>query len=187
MIEFSRNNNSNFLMVPVGDVIDIKPTMDISKNPLIKYMNNEDGICAFASFSSTLHYLKKISLGVLIFNLSKNYHTNFSNKHLNTIQAINNYIRYNEDFKLFRKIYKFTKIDKKCNIFDIKMKNNEILFISLRQSDNHQSHAVCICNEFIFDSNTTNALPFNDDGLDCCCGESNSFVGISYGYHIKLR
>ena len=50
-------------------------------------------------------------------------------------------------------------------------------------SDNTETHAVSVVNEFVFDSNCQNALPLTNDGLDCCCGVDASFVGVSQGYH----
>ena len=51
MREQSLNNSNKFLSVPVGDMITIKPTMIISGDTIIKYKNNENGICALAALS----------------------------------------------------------------------------------------------------------------------------------------
>jgi len=76
---------------------------------------------------------------------------------------------------------------KKYNIFTNKLLPNDIYLIVLHQSDNHQSHAVCISNGFIFDCNATNALPFTKEGLDCCCGKDAYFVGVSQCYLLGAK
>ena len=87
-----------------------------------------------------------------------------------------------EGFKHFRKSFTPNRLTKKCNIFEVEMKKDEIMFLSVRQSDNHSSHSICICNGYIFDSNTTNALPFTKEGINNCCGEDTYFQGIDFGY-----
>ena len=186
MKNYSMNNNK-FLRVPVGDFIKIKPTMNILLNPIINFKNNNKGICAFASLSSTLHYLGYLDLADIIFNLISNTHIDFNKDHLNIIQSLNNFILRNDRFKNFRKKYFHIKLGNNCDILDLIIKKQEILIVALKQTDNHQSHAVCICNGYIFASNTTHALPFSLEGLNCCCGEKDNFVGIVNGYHIKLR
>jgi hypothetical protein len=185
--EQSFNNNNKFLRVPVGDMITIKPTMIILGNPIIKYKNNEKGICAFAALSSTLHFLGYNELSKLIYSLSYHDHKDFNKNHLNIIQQLNNFIYKNADFINFRRKYKCVKLDSHCNIFSLMLKKDEILLLCLIQSDNNESHCVCVCKGFIFDSNADNALPFTKEGIDCCCGENDNYKGICNGYYIKLN
>ena len=50
--------NQKFLRIPVGDIIDVKPSMMISQNPTVKYQPETNPVCAYAALASTLHYLK---------------------------------------------------------------------------------------------------------------------------------
>ena len=61
------------------------------------------------------------------------------------------------------------------------------MLILIRSSDNHQSHAVCITKDYIFDCNASNELPMSLEGLNCSCGENAEFQGIDVGYHFLLR
>lgn len=187
--DMSIKNNNKFLSVPIGDIIQVKPTMTISHNPIIKYKNNESGICAYASLASALHYLQYFELAEIIIDLSKQDYPDFDKYHGegNLLQSLNIFILKNKKFNKFRKIYKNVKLNKKCTILDLSIKKDELCIINIIQSDNHQSHAICICNRYIFDSNADFALPFTKEGLDCCCGEKEEFIGIVHGYHFAKR
>ena len=85
---------------------------------------------------------------------------------------------------MFRKCYSNLKLCNDCDIFDLNIKKDDILMVVIKQTDNHHSHSICICNNYIFDSNTSNALPFTEEGINCCCGEFDNFIGIVNGYHL---
>jgi hypothetical protein len=187
MMAHSLRKKNIFLSVPIGDVIIINPTMDISKNPIIIYRNNENGICVFASLASTFYYLDYVEYSKIIIDLVKNPHPDFKKNEFNITVSLVVFILTTKALKKYRRLYEIMKLDKKENIFEIKMKYGEILILSLKQSDNHASHSICICNDFIFDSNTTNALPFTMEGLNCCCGENSTFNGFNNGYLCKEK
>ena len=48
--------NQKFLRIPVGDIIDVKPTMMIIHNPTVEYQQEANPVCAYAALASSLHY-----------------------------------------------------------------------------------------------------------------------------------
>ena len=179
---FAEKGKNQFLQTPVEDTIEIFPTMDISNNPGVQYRNNESGLCAFASLASALFFLGRCVEAEAIMKFS-----NEQKSHIKVLQSIVNHVCSNKAFKKLRKQYQFKNIGKIKNILDTKLNDNEIWLVVLKQSDNHESHAVCIVNGFIFDSNTTNALPFTKEGLDCCCGKTANFLYVANSYCLTLK
>ena len=91
-------------------------------------------------------------------------------------------------YRNIRKIYNISKLDKQHNILVSKILNKtDFKLIQIHSSDNHQSHAVCVTQDYIFDCNASNALPMSLEGLNCSCGENAEFQGIVYGYHFVKR
>ena len=81
-------------------------------------------------------------------------------------------------------MYNFTKLDKQHNILVSNIMNKtDFKLMQIHTSDNHQCHAVCATQDYIFDCNASNALPMSLEGLNCSCGENAEFQGIVYGYH----
>ena len=89
---------------------------------------------------------------------------------------------------MLRKKYNIIKLSNTYSILDTTIiKTFEFILIQIHSSDNHQSHAVCITKDYIFDCNAANTLPMLLDGLYCLCGENAEFQGIVVGYHFLLR
>lgn len=65
--------------------------------------------------------------------------------------------------------------------------NGEFKLIIIISDDNQISHAVCIDNKYIFDSNSPKCLPMTKEGINCCCGKNNYFVGIKYRYYFQFQ
>jgi len=176
----------HFITVPIEDVIEVKPTMDISLNPVIHYRNNESGICAFASFASVLHYKGFIREAEFIMQLCKNAKLDVDVQ-FETMSSIAKNIDSSKVFKRYRKIYQNHKVKRTQLLHPINSSKDDIFLVILKQSDGHCSHAVALTDDFVFDCNTTNALPRTKEGIDCCCGNSASFVEFHKGYHFRLQ
>ena len=94
-------------------------------------------------------------------------------------------------FKQFRKIYRYAPLTSTYDLIhqsNHHIQHNEIIFAILWGSDNSQSHAVAIVNDWIFDGNCQNALPLCKENLDICCGAPDAkFVRIRKGYRFYLN
>ena len=108
-----------FLRIPVGDIIDVKPTMMISQNPKVKYQQEANPVCAYAALASTLHYLKheaEAKLTMEFFYASRN-DTNFYNTTC-TLQYIINEVQSHSNYRMLRKKYNIIKLSNTYNILD---------------------------------------------------------------------
>lgn len=186
-MRISMNGMQKFLDVPVGDIIQVTPTMDISNNPRLKYLQSDKDICVFASLASYLYYYGYINEAQLIYDFKDKHSNIFKNNPSRILQTVVQLIQTDTSFKNFRKIYQIAKIGNNHDVFSEMVEKGEFKIIILRSDDNHMSHAVCINNEFIFDCNVENCLPFSKEGIDCCCGTKYNFVGIKLGYHFQFR
>lgn len=186
LIELAEDEYQRFVEMPIGDNIEIFPTMDISCNPIVKYKNNESSICAFASLASALHYRGHVAAADALMDKSKIIDEEGFFKH-NALRMILETIDSGKKFKPFRKRYQKFKLNKNA-MFELQDNEDlDIQLIVLQQSDGHKSHAVALTGNYIFDCNTTNALPRTKDGIDCCCGADASFVAIHSGYKWKAN
>ena len=70
------------------------------------------------------------------------------------------------------------------------LKENQMLVILLRASDNSMNHVVTIYKNWIFDSCENQALPLCKEGLDVCtrenAGDMSCFIGFVNGLLITL-
>ena len=186
-MEEGEKGSRKFIRLPVGALIDVVPTMDISKNPSVGFQQKGMDTCAYSSLASALYYLGYTEEAVLLhaFGEQEYKETNFPVD--KTLPTIIHYINEQEKFRYFRKRYQPKKLKMNYNIFDDQVEQNEIRLIVLIMSDNTETHAVTIVNDFVFDANTTNALPLTIEGLDCCCGVDAHYIGVSHGYHWKFN
>jgi hypothetical protein len=176
----------SFLETPVGDVIEVVPTMDITMNPIIKYCNNEHEVCAFAAYACVLNHFALLEECEKILSLMKTYQEG------NLQGIMNRILQFLADefgkLKSLRRKYMMRKIGRDHNILDIStMGPKDFKLVVLHQSDGSESHAIATTIEYIFDSNCTNALPLSTEALNCCCGATADFEGIKLGYYFQLR
>ena len=114
----------------------------------------------------------------------ENQHTSNFFHTTRTLHFIINELQSKSMYRKIRKIYNISKLDKQHNILVSKILNKtDFKWIQIHSSDNHQSHAVCVTHDYIFDCNASNALPMSIKGLNYSCGENAEFQGILYGYH----
>lgn len=186
-LTISRNGMQKFLSVPVGDIIEVTPTMDTSMNPVLKYVQSSKDICVFASLGSYLHYYGYVLEAETVFNLKDEHASLFKNNPARILQTVMELIQTISMFKNFRRIYQFIKLDKNHNIFQDKLRDGEFKIIIIRSDDNHMSHAVCLNNQYIFDCNSPKCLPMSVEGINCSCGKKYNFVGIKLGYYFQFR
>jgi len=77
------------------------------------------------------------------------------------------------------------KLKKQASFEDMKNSLTHIdafALVVLQQTDNHMSHAIVVSFNYIFDCNTSNALPFTLEGINCCCGKTANFKSFHSGY-----
>jgi len=103
------------------------------------------------------------------------------------LQCIVAFIQSSKQFKGLRKVYRIKRLKRGHDILCDGPKENEMMVVILHQSDNHQSHAVALCNNYIFNCNAPNALPLSKEGLDCCCGETANFDYVFDAYHFVIK
>jgi len=179
--EIAEDEYKHFCNLPVEDIIEVHPTMDISSNPIIRYKNDDNGICAFAAFASALHYLGYYDQALEIMTLSQKANEDCKIK-FNSLQSIIQLIDSKKTFKTFRKKYQNKKIKNCLELKDEDHHELDIWLVVLEQTDNHCSHAVAMTGEYIFDCNTSNALPRTIEGISCCCGTTADYRKIARGY-----
>jgi hypothetical protein len=181
-LEEAEKGNRKFIPMPVGDIIEVIPTMDISRNPIVQFQQKDLDTCAFSSLASALFYLGYVEQAVLLHAYGEEWTLRNEELTERTLEAIVKFIPTTKKFKYFRKHYKPHRLNQNYDIFE-KVPANEIRLIVIIMSDNTESHAVTVVNDYIFDANCTNALPLTLEGFDCCCGVDATFVGVSKGYH----
>jgi hypothetical protein len=184
-LEEAKKGNTKFIRLPVGDIIKVVPTMDISMNPPVRFQLRDLDTCAFSSFSSALYHLGFMEEAVALHSFGEKWTIENQSRPERTLEAIVNFIPTCDSFKYFRSKYKPRKLSSVHNIFQPVLVN-EIQLVNILMSDNCETHAVTVVNNYIFDSNCNNALPLSLEGFDCCCGEDATFVGVSKGYHWYL-
>ena len=83
----------------------------------------------------------------------------------------------------------FLKKIKNKNFDILKESRNYLLcIVGLRSSDGKTDHAICVVNDWIFDSNYEKALPLNEKSLNICCSSddrNSTFVEITRGYVLQ--
>ena len=91
--------NQKFLRIPVGDIIEVKPTMMISQNPTVQYKQEANPVSAYAALASALHYLKHKAEAKLImeFCYANRKDTNFYNT-TRTLQYIINEVQSHSNY-----------------------------------------------------------------------------------------
>ena len=183
----SIEGDRKFLVVPVGDVIDVIPTMDISKNPCMKYLQDKRDICVFASLASVLHYNGMLLEADIVFNMRKEFTCVFKQNPSRVVQTTIQLINEDKRFKKFRKYYRYLRINNDHDIFANKIAKGEFKLIVIKSDDNQMSHAVCVDNDFIFDSNSPKCLPMSQEGINCCCRKDHYFTGIVFGYYFQFQ
>ena len=180
-----------FLRLPLGDAIDVKPTMNIDSNPIVKYQQEPVPVCAYAAIASCLFHFEYFNEAKSIMSFC--YQTRDGPKTLfnstRTMQYIMAEIYKNPIYKKLRSKYVIEKIGSDHDLFLMQsnMNNQDFKFIVLHSSDNHQSHSVCVTNQYIFDCNSKRALPMTLEGINCSCGENADFVKIQSGYNFYIR
>ena len=186
MKKIAEEGRKKFLLVPVGDKVTVVPTMDITMNPAIRYQQNEDSICGFASLASSLHYLSRFKESEALMTYCDEFYAAGKDFH-KILQCIIAFIQSSKEFKGLRKVYRIKRLKRGHDILGDGPKENEMMVVILHQSDNHQSHAVALCNNYIFNCNAPNALPLSKEGLDCCCGETANFDYVFDAYHFVIK
>lgn len=178
----------HFIEVPVADAIVITPTMDINMNPVIKYPQGEEPTCVFSSFASALFYLDYPDEAEAIHDFGKQFLSNPDSRFDRIMNSLIQHVINDAAFAHFRR--KYSPIQKVSCTYDILMDSTKhptyIKLVVLKQSDNHQSHAITVVDSFIFDSNATNTLPLSLEGLNVCCGDAD-FVSIVHGYVLECK
>ena len=183
-IEEAEKGSRRFIRLEPGDIIEVIPTMDISKNPMVRYPQGQLDTCAFSSFASALFHIGFTEQANIIHNYGVEWTTFHYDTTYKTLERLVNFIRKETKFQNFRRLYEPRKIKQGYDIFQ-ETPRNEIRLIVLIMSDNTETHAVSVVSNFVFDSNCRNALPLTKEGLDCCCGVDASFIGVSKGYNFN--
>lgn len=179
----AKEDNQRFFKIPMGNSRPIQTSKEIKKNPVIHYKEENNDTCAFTSMCSCLHYMKyeDVAFKLDTFKgefMKSLYFENF----YNIMGVVTNFLQ-KKSYKYFQKAYKVRKIGNYThfNIIEQGKQFPKVLFhVGLRSSDGAENHAVCICDNWIFDGNFTNTLPLTKANLDLCC--DSEFIGIRFGY-----
>ena len=175
--------------IPVGTA---KPTSTLAGteiNPVIKYLQNNEDTCVFASIASAIHYMgyTDVAFGIKQFEIlyqdtkyENNYYEHILGKLVRNIAALG-IKRFNRGFQI-QKIKKPNKFD----IIEYATMQPDILFhVVLCGKNCSAHHCICIVNNLIFDGNYTNALPLSQESLNLCVDDiylciENGFKYVPY-------
>lgn len=185
---------ATYLQVVVGaenSDLQERITEVIDNNPLVKYRQKGINACAFASLSSAMYYLGFRKEAERLHYHQQRFFDPKSELFGRNASRIFPWIKETikkdkEFFHHFHKLYEGRNINKKEKNYDLlntPVRNDEIRWIVLWAADGSKNHAVAVVNNWIFDSNCTNALTLNQDNLDACCGSGSKYHGVSRGYH----
>jgi len=185
-MEESEKGSNKFIRLPLGDVIEVFPTMDVSKNPLVRYQQGYLDTCAFSSLASALFQLDFVEEARTLHDFGVLWTSTNKENFEKTLEVLMKFIEKSPKFSLFRRTYCVKKIRRMYNIFT-KVPISDIRLIVFTMSDNTETHAVTVVEDYVFDANCPNALPLTKEGLDCCCGVNTNFFGVARGYHWTRR
>ena len=96
------------------------------------------------------------------------------------MQSIVGYIRSSKGMRNFNRKYNCVALSKSLNVLQYKFEKDEFMFVSLWTEDADIGHAVCIRENYIFDSNCQHALNLSKEMLDVSC--NGVFCKIHTGY-----
>jgi hypothetical protein len=182
--EFAEYSKSQFFQVPLADGRKTKVNLNNS-NPIILYHQTDNKSCCFYSLCCALDYLLYKDEAQKL----KEYRDYFfANLYLDNFYQIDTCIITHMinsiSFKKVQSNFIIEEIKLEYNLFTKKVSEKDIRLVVLAGNDGSESHAVCIVDKFIFDSNCKFALDFNKNGLNDCCN-GHKFLHVVRGYHFK--
>ena len=183
--EFAELTKSQFFQVPLADGRKTRVDSNNSENPIILYHQTDDKSCCFYSLCCALDYLLYKDEAKSL----KDYRDYFfANLYLDNFFQIDTciitHIIHSICFKKVQSNFMIEEIKLQYNLFSNKVSEKDIRLVVLAGNDGSESHAVCIIDKFIFDSNCKFALDFNKKGLNDCCN-GHKFLHVVRGYHFK--
>ena len=182
MHEHAVNGSKRYLDVPVGNSKTVTPTMDCTINPVVQYLQGDEPTCVFSSFASGLFNLELFDEAKIVLGMGKLILGDPKTNPTKILETLINKMYTSSDFKELFKKYKLVRLKRSHDLFSHQCCSKDIRLIVLSASDNSQNHAVTIIGQYIFDSNCDRALPFNKQGINCCCGTDSQFVSVAKGY-----
>ena len=176
-----------YYRVPLADsrISEINNLND--NNPVIAYPQDDEKSCCFNSLACALFFLGYESEAKQIMYY-KDYFFQYlyKEKFYQIAENIIEYIRLHISFRYLRIIYDQLRITSKHDVLNFQCSKEDIRLLILAGKDGGESHAICVVDTFIFDSNCKNALCLNTLSLnDCCSGVE--FDHVVKGYHFKKR
>lgn len=183
--EFAELTKSQFFQVPLANGRKTKVDSNDSENPIILYHQTDNKSCCFYSLCCALDYLLYKDEAKSL----KDYRDYFfANLYLDNFYKIDTciitHIINSMCFKKVQANFMIDEIKTQYNLFSNKVSEKDIRLVVLAGNDGSESHAVCIVDKFIFDSNCKFALDFNKKGLNDCCN-GHKFLHVVRGYHFK--
>jgi hypothetical protein len=148
--------------------------------PKINYRQKEDErTCMEYSLASAVHANGYHDLGSWIHNRKKRY--------MNALHAFDAFV---SNIRHEKKPMRRHNI---CNSLDIDVLQTSLTGIYMCQllgSDGKDDHCVSISNNWIYDSNLSNAIPRSRESLDLCCSDDeihSSFVRVVKVAHFDMN
>jgi hypothetical protein len=183
--KYSRNKIS-YTNIPPGST-DIIPSYLIqTTNPEVKYLQKEEKTCAYDSFSSILYFLGYSNEAEIMQNYKyKYYETIFVTQPGQVMQNIIHFVTGSSNMNKFTSKYLCKKINSSFRVLKWKFSPGEFIFASLWTVDGDIGHAICISDNYIFDSNCPHSLALNQDNLNISCNGIFSNLHIGYLFHSR--
>jgi hypothetical protein len=185
--ENSDKDIRSYIAVPEGNAMDIHVDEDITLNPEVRYQQEGENTCAFASLCSILCYL-----GLTFEADQLNHHrglffgTDLEKENSHRVMSwILDIFNKDKLFHIFNSTYVAKKLKPNHDILLEPLQPGEFYWIKLMAEDSSTNHVIGIIDRWIFDGNCTNALSLQRKNLDACCADK--FVGFKKGYHFKFR
>jgi hypothetical protein len=185
MKKYSRNK-IGYTNIPPGSTNNIPSHFIQNNNPEVKYLQKEEKTCAYDSFSSILFYLGHTKEADLLQTYKNVYYKSIFLTHPGQVlQSIIQFVTGSSTMNNFTSNYLCKKINSSFRVLQWRFIPGEFIFATLWTVDGDIGHAICICDNYIFDSNSPHAFDLNQQNLNLSCNGIFSNLHIGYLFHSR--
>ena len=119
IIQKAIDGKTCFIEVPIGDPVELKPTMDITGNPLIRYPQGDEHTCVYSSLASAMFILNYTDEARAVIEYGNSFLNDEKSPMDKIMPSLIQHIRTDATFAYFRKGYRITrKIGRDYNILE---------------------------------------------------------------------
>ena len=164
-----------WIPVPAGNVKDEKAPQDIIHSSVhCRYQQNDFSTCVFKSMASVFHHAGRKDVASYLSLISHARGTEVMDVR-QQLERLRTEVRKRET--LYRKV-DFLTNEKAIARLDIYKPDASPQLCILLGKDGGTNHAVGVIQDYVFNSNVSNALKFSKTTLDWCCNCTGGFTRI---------